>query len=185
MTISNKTLAVIVGGLVIGAILHIEYRVSTLTNKVDNITNIINEAIVDTTERIKYTSPDIDCLTKNISYEAGVENRTGKYAVAHVTVNRVKSGRWGHTICEVVYAKKQFSWTLKKKLHKPDAQLWVESKEVAINVLNGSRVKGLGRSMFYHADYIKTPEWVDRNHYIGQIGQHKFYNQARKKDVTI
>lgn len=185
MAISNKTLSVIAGALVVGAILHIEYRVSTLTEKVDNIAEVINEAIVDTNERIKYTPQDVECLTKNIYYEAGVENKQGKYAVANVTVNRLKSGQWGNNVCKVVYAKKQFSWTLQKKLPKPHPKLWAESKEVAVEVLNGTRVKGLDRSMFYHADYIKTPKWADRNHYVGQIGQHKFYNRAKKKDDMI
>ena len=180
MTISNKTLGIIAGAIVIGAILHIEYRVSNLADKVDAIVDIVN-----TNDTIKYTPADRDCLTKNIYYEAGVEKVEGKYAVAHVTVNRLKSGRYGKNICEVVYSPKQFSWTLKKKLPKPNAKLWAESREVAVNVLNGARVKDLDRSMFYHADYIKTPKWVDHKQYITQIGQHKFYNQARKKDDMI
>lgn len=184
---SNKTFAIIAGALVIGAILHIEYRVSTLADKVDTIAEIINDAVVEenTNSRIKYTPAEVDCLTKNIYYEAGVESRTGKYAVGHVTMNRLKSGKWGNNVCQVVYAKKQFSWTLNKKLPKPNKALWNESREIAIDVLNGSGVKGLDRSMFYHADYIKTPKWASNKHYVGQIGQHKFYNQAKKKDDMI
>jgi len=178
--ISNKTLGIIAGALVIGAILHIEYRVSTLADKVDAITDII----INTNETIKYTPADRDCLTKNIYYEAGVEKVEGKYAVANVTINRLKSGKYGKNICEVVYAKKQFSWTNQKKLPKPNPAVWAESREVAVNALNGARVKNLDKSMFYHATYVK-PKWVDNNHYVTQIGQHKFYNQARKKDDMI
>ena len=68
-----------------------------------------------TTEKVSVTDKDMDCLSKNIFHEAGVEDRDGKIAVAQVTLNRVKSGRWGQTICDVVYAKKQFSWTMQKK----------------------------------------------------------------------
>lgn len=180
MNISNRTLGIVAGAVVIGAILHIEYRVSNLADKVDAITDII----VNTNETIKHTPADRDCLTRNIYYEARGEQVEGQYAVAHVTINRLKSGQYGKNICEVVYAKKQFSWTNQKKLPKPDAQGWADARQVAVNTLNGTRVRELDRSLFYHATYVK-PTWVDKNHYVTQIGQHKFYNQARKKDNTI
>ena len=180
MNISNKTLSVIAGAIVIGAILHIEYRVSNLADKVDAITDII----INTNETIKYTPADRDCLTKNIYYEARGEKVEGKYAVANVTINRLKSGKYGKNICEVVYAKKQFSWTNQKKLPKPDAKGLAEAREVAVNTLNGARVQGLDRSMFYHATYVK-PKWVDNNHYVTQIGLHKFYNRAKVKQEYI
>ena len=172
--LNNRTLAIIAGVIVVGAILHIEYRISTLSDKVDTITNIIT-----TNETIKHTPADRECLIKNIYYEAGVEDIKGKYAVAHVTVNRMKTGRWGDNLCKVVYAPKQFSWTLKKKLHKPDPTVWAESRAVAINVLNGARVKGLEQSLFYHADYIRPPKWADMTQFVVQIGQHIFYNKAK------
>ena len=88
------------------------YRAET---RMDNIEEHIQQldAIVQTNQQVKYTPQDVDCLTKNIYYEAGVEGRTGKYAVANVTVNRVNDGRWGNNVCKVVYAKKQFlPWML-------------------------------------------------------------------------
>lgn len=184
MNVSNRTLAIIAGTLVIGAILHIEYRVSTLSDKVDAIAEIITGEIVDTNDRINYTKDEVDCLARNIYYEAGVESKAGKYAVANVTINRLKSGKWGNDVCKVVYARKQFSWTHQKKLPNPHPALWKESREVAIRSLNGTRVGGLDKSMFYHATYVK-PNWADKNHYVTQIGLHKFYNQARIKDKTI
>jgi spore germination cell wall hydrolase CwlJ-like protein len=141
--------------------------------------------IIQTRETVAYTEKDVDCLTKNIYYEAGVEDRAGKYAVAHVTINRLKTGYWGKDICKVVYSKAQFSWTLNKKLPKPNKTLWAESREIAKAVLNGHRVRGLNRSLFYHADYIKTPKWADANERITQIGQHIFYNKARNSWLTL
>ena len=175
MNISNRTLGIVAGAVVIGAILHIEYRVSELAKKVDAIASII----VNTNEPILYTPAERDCLTRNIYYEARGEQVEGQYAVANVTVNRLKSGKWGNNICSVVYAKKQFSWTNHKKLSKPDVVGWAQAQEVAVNTLNGTRVRGLDQSLFYHADYIKSPGWVDNRHYVTQIGQHKFYNLAR------
>jgi spore germination cell wall hydrolase CwlJ-like protein len=135
--------------------------------------------IIHVNDRLKYTKNDVDCLTKNIYYEARGEDHRGKYAVAHVTINRLKLGHWGNSICQVVYAKNQFSWTLLKKLPVPNGQLWAESEAIARSALNGYRVRGLDKSLFYHAIYIKDPKWADTRHEVGQIGNHVFYNRAK------
>lgn len=173
----NRILAIIVAVILVGSFLRIEQRITQLERKVDSI--------IQTDEQVKYTPKDVECLTKNIYYEAGVENKTGKYAVAHVTVNRVKAGKWGNNVCKVVYAKKQFSWTNQTHLPKPNKQLWAESKNIAVDVLNGARVNGLERSLYYHAVYIKQPKWADSNEHAMTIGQHKFYNRAKNSNVYI
>jgi spore germination cell wall hydrolase CwlJ-like protein len=178
MNISNRALGIAASALVVGAILHIEYRVTALSDKVDAITSII----VNTSQPIKYTPAELTCLTRNIYHEARGEDETGQYAVANVTLNRLKSGKWGNDICQVVYAKKQFSWTNQKKLSKIEPAAWAQAQEIAVKTLNGTRVRGLDTSLFYHADYIKSPGWVDNRHYVTQIGQHKFYNLARVQD---
>jgi spore germination cell wall hydrolase CwlJ-like protein len=176
--ISNRALGIAASALVVGAILHIEYRVTALSDKVDAIADII----VNTSHPIRYTPAELTCLTKNIYHEARGEAEAGQYAVANVTLNRLKSGKWGNDICQVVYAKKQFSWTNQTKPAKPDPEAWATSHKVAVNALNGTRIRGLDASLFYHADYIKSPGWVDNRHYVTQIGQHKFYNLARVQE---
>ena len=47
----------------------------------------------------------LDCLTRNIYWEAASEPFEGKVAVAQVTLNRVESGRFAPTVCGVVYQK--------------------------------------------------------------------------------
>jgi spore germination cell wall hydrolase CwlJ-like protein len=51
---------------------------------------------------INVSSKDVDCLAKNIYYEAGSEPEEGKVAVAMVTINRVRDGRFGKSVCAVV-----------------------------------------------------------------------------------
>jgi spore germination cell wall hydrolase CwlJ-like protein len=154
-----------------------EVRMDIMEEKLDDI--------IQVKEHIKYTKNDLDCLTRNIYYEAGVEDHRGKFAVAHVTINRLKTGYWGDSICKVVYAKKQFSWTLAKKLPRPNAQLWAESENIARKVLAGHRVRGLTKSLYYHATYIKDPHWADSKHEAGQIGSHVFYNRAKGSNLEI
>jgi spore germination cell wall hydrolase CwlJ-like protein len=141
--------------------------------------------IIQIKEHVRYTKNDVECLTKNIYYEAGIEDHRGKYAVANVTLNRLKTGYWGNSICKVVYAKKQFSWTLAKKLPRPDSRLWAESEAIARSTLAGYRVRGLAKSLYYHAIYIKEPKWADTKHEAGQIGNHVFYNRAKGSNLTI
>ena len=67
-------------------------------DRLDNLVDAIMSPIVD----INVSSKDVDCLAKNIYYEAGSEPEEGKVAVAMVTINRVRDGRFGKSICLVV-----------------------------------------------------------------------------------
>jgi len=174
---SNRILAIIGCSLLALMLIRQEVRMDIIEEKIDDV--------IQVKEQIKYTEHDLNCLTKNIYYEAGVESTVGKFAVAHVTVNRLKTGYWGNSICAVVYAKKQFSWTLAKKLPKPNSQLWADSEDIARKVLSGHRVRGLTQSLFYHAIYIQDPHWADTRHEAGQIGNHVFYNRARGSKLEI
>ena len=169
-----------VGATAIVTILGVQqYQLATISQDVAEIKEAF---IVQTGERISFTEKDQDCLAKNIFYEAGVENDHGKYAVAQVTINRLKSGRWGNDICSVVYAKAQFSWTLKKKLEKPYGPAWYDSQYIAHKVLNGERVHPLKEAMYYHADYV-NPYWKNSVAKIQQVGQHIFYTKPKMSEI--
>lgn len=150
---------------------------------------IKNSNIKETTELvlfkdlhpIRYTGRDLDCLARNIFFEAGTEDTVGKYAVAQVTINRMNTGRWGNSICSVVYSPNQFSWTKDSglALTKLDSDNWHESRAVAQAVLSqGFRIKTLKKALYYHADYT-TPPWRDHDQQIGKIGRHIFYTKAK------
>jgi spore germination cell wall hydrolase CwlJ-like protein len=128
---------------------------------------------------------ELECLTRNIYWEAASEPFEGKVAVAQVTLNRVESGRFANSVCGVVTQKNviyekvicQFSWYCEgnykvKPVHKP---LWRESEEVAKKVyLEGFRLPGMTKAMYYHADYV-SPNWNKPR--IGEIGRHIFYGE--------
>lgn len=156
-----------------------QYQLVTIAEDVAEIKQVF---VTQTSEHISYSINDETCLAKNIYYEAGIESEKGKYAVAQVTVNRLKSGKWGDNICAVVHAKKQFSWTLKKKLEMPRGNAWLDSQWIAHRVLQGERVAQLNKAMFYHAEYV-TPKWRDPVAKIQQIGQHIFYTKAKMKPL--
>lgn len=136
-------------------------------------------------EQVSFSKKDFDCLARNIFYEAGVESRAGKLAVAQVTHNRLKSGRWGSTVCSVVYAKRQFSWTRdsNKRHVKPSGPLWQASLQAVDDYVAGHRIFRLDHSLHYHADYV-SPKWANSDHQIKQIGQHIFYDLSRPVNVA-
>jgi spore germination cell wall hydrolase CwlJ-like protein len=116
------------------------------------------------------------CLIRNVFYESRGEPYWGKIAVAQVTWNRVKHGKWGQDICRVVYAPGQFSWTVEP--HKRNSRIggagWEDTIQAVEDFVNGVRVAKLDKSMYFHASYVKPNwhTWADR---IKQIGNHIFY----------
>jgi hypothetical protein len=84
---------------------------------------------------------DALCLARNIYFEARGEGSRGQYAVAAVTLNRVRDKRWSDGICGVVYQKKQFSWTISRPASRPtvidDRAAWQRAAEVAVLSLVG------------------------------------------------
>lgn len=127
----------------------------------------------------------LECLTRNIYWEAANEPFEGKVGVAQVTLNRVESGKFANSVCGVVYQKNviyekvicQFSWYCEtnhkmRAVHKP---LWNESEEVAKKVLlEGFRLPSLKAALYYHADYV-NPGW--KHPKIEKIGRHIFYGE--------
>lgn len=136
--------------------------------------------------KIKYTKNDVECLARNIYWEAGVEDMTGKIAVGNVTVNRVKTRYWGTHICDVVYAKNQFSWTKVKRRAwiALKGKAWTDSKAAAEAVINGLAVKQLNTALYYHADYV-APNWRDHDKRVMKIGRHIFYTQAKDTNIKL
>ena len=46
---------------------------------------------------------DIECMTRNIYFEAGNQSKAGMIAVARVVVNRVQDTRFPDNVCDVIY----------------------------------------------------------------------------------
>lgn len=127
-------------------------------------------------ETIVLTESERNCLIRNVFYEAGAEPYAGKVAVAQVTWNRVRSGAWGKTVCQVVHAPHQFSWTrdpVKRNRHLSGLQ--VDAVRDAVDAfLSGVRVSKLDSSMHFHAVHVR-PSWAATDARVKRIGGHVFY----------
>lgn len=123
---------------------------------------------------------EVECLAKNIYYEAGSEPYKGKLAVAQVTMNRVKSDNFPRTVCGVVYQKLnnvcQFSWVCEKDLQPRYGQQWKESMNIAESILiNRKSYNVVGTAKYFHATYV-NPTWSKTKDMVAQIGNHIFYH---------
>jgi len=126
------------------------------------------------------SAPQVDpkqheCLAMNIYHEARGERMEGQIAVAHVTVNRVDHTNWPSTICEVVYERKQFSWThLIKDPTPKEVKAWKEAQVIARDVMIGNTEDPTLGAVFYHANYV-DPDWASHMDLSKVIGRHLFY----------
>lgn len=147
----------------------------------------------------KVSEKEIDCMAKNIYFEARDQIIKGQISVALVTINRVRSKRFPNTICEVVKQanrdkngniiinKCHFSWYCDGLSDKPKDKLaWKISKLIARSVLKqpGAFIKYygekwnitdfLGGATHYHRVDV-NPYWNRNMLKIARIGDHVFY----------
>ncbi|HUS95377.1 MAG TPA: cell wall hydrolase [Hyphomicrobiaceae bacterium] len=125
-----------------------------------------------------------DYLIRTMVFEAGTEPDEGKAAVAHTVLNRVRSGRWGNSIGEVVTARWQFEpWMMKRNeveaLSKSDPR-YRDAARIADAVLSGEIADPTaGATHFLNPTIVKQrrggslPDWASGE---GKpIGRHTFY----------
>jgi N-acetylmuramoyl-L-alanine amidase len=132
----------------------------------------------------EFHAKNLDCLARNVYFEARGEPLAGQFAVAEVTMNRRASRLFPKTVCEVVYQQNwdplrrrhvgAFSWTEFKTLPEPDGDAWHGAKAVAAAVYYRKHKPVLQGALFFHAVHIK-PEWAREKQRIGRIGKHIFY----------
>ena len=86
-------------------------------------------------KKINRDAKEIYCLAQNIYFEARGEPENGQFAVAAVTMNRVKSHKYPNTVCKVVWQHSQFSWTNDGKSDRPrNKRAWHRARKIAYMV---------------------------------------------------
>lgn len=131
------------------------------------------------------------CLALNIYWEARSEPVLGQYAVAAVTMNRVRHEAFPNNICQVVKQggenrhRCQFSWWCDGKSDKPkDKNAWALARQIAWSAFNSDQGDPTDGALFYHATYV-SPEWSKKMIRTAQIGNHLFLtNQDGKSQIA-
>ena len=132
-----------------------------------------------------YDPVERDYLIRTIAFEASGEPEEGKAAVAHVILNRKMSGRWGHTIRDVVTHPWQFEpWMTRRgemESLSPADPRYQKAALIADAVLAGQIPDPTaGATHFLNPIVVRQrhggslPSWA---HGEGQpIGRHTFYS---------
>ena len=148
-------------------------------------------------EHLETVAPTIDpneleCMAKNIYFEAAIESTAGKIAVAQVTMNRVRSRHYPDSICKVVYQGKhhsngfpvrdrcQFSWYCDGKGDEPrPTPAWKDSVEIAEYIIRTPSLLDItDGATHYHADWMeKFPKWAHQKKKLVKIDTHIFYKK--------
>lgn len=123
---------------------------------------------------VEASQKDIHCLAQNIYHEARSEPIKGQIAVAQVTINRVKLANFKKSVCQVVFAPNQFSWTLNKHIKVRDTQAWKTSLAIAKAVLTNSIRLPNFTATHYHTRQV-NPRWNRNMEVLAVIGSHIFY----------
>ena len=122
----------------------------------------------------EFNAQSIDCLARNVYFEARGEPLAGQYAVAEVTMNRRGWGPFGKSVCAVVYEPGAFSWTSLRNLPEPHGKAWQIAQRVAENVYWDRRAPTLAGARYYHSVSV-MPDWAKDHRRIARIGRHIFY----------
>jgi len=119
---------------------------------------------------------DLVCLAMNIYHEGRGESARGQAAIAAVTMNRLRSPRYPNSVCQVVWQRKQFSWTLLHSRHHviDDAQAWRRAMNIAELFLGGARLALVSEATHYHTVDVQ-PFWSKNIPALVMIGKHVFY----------
>lgn len=134
----------------------------------------------------------INCLAEAIYHEARGEPILGQVAVGMVVLNRTQTREFSGTICDVVYAKNQFTWTATPH-RQPSGPEFVFAQNLATSLIRCTNDEVCSN---YIPPYLKSITFFSvggfRNknlNYVATIGMHRFYrfsdeyNENKKNDL--
>lgn len=134
---------------------------------------------------VAFAADEILCLQQNIFFEARNQTTMGKTAVAWITLNRVKHSKYPDSVCEVVWQKKQFSWTHDGKSDKPNLDNAIEKKawdmaglvaRAAFKYWKLGEEGPIPGAVMFHTDYV-DPYWKSSYKPVVQLDSHIFYGE--------
>ncbi len=123
---------------------------------------------------------EIECLTRNMYYEARGEGVKGMLAVGHVTMNRVEAAGYPSTVCGVVTQKVkkscQFSWVCNRNLPAIRDEQYEKIKAMAVMVYDG-HLRDITKGATHFHNQTVVPAWAQTKRVTAQIGSHIFYRK--------
>ena len=126
-----------------------------------------------------YTAKDKECLARAMFFESNRSSRDGLVAVGTVVMNRLQSGDYGDSVCEVVGQKGQFApGVLSRKM---ESKALPDVIAAADSVLKGERHPGVKNAMFFHTAGLSFP--YKNMHYVLVAGGNAFYEKRSRRGL--
>jgi N-acetylmuramoyl-L-alanine amidase len=88
--------------------------------------------------------------------------------------------RYADNICDVVYQRRQFSWTHMRRDHTPrETDMWELALQIAEHLILGELdVIAAGATHFFNPNLVRRiPSWAREYEVVGRIGNHVFYQR--------
>ena len=158
-----------------------------------NIENIVVPNYSSLNFELENRAKQVECLAKNIYFEARNEPFAGQLAVALVTLNRVYDDTFPNTVCDVVYQgihttdgfpkrdRCQFSWYCDGASDEVRNLVAFNTTQKIANLamISYGSMKSQGLdytegAIYYHT-YEINPRWSTAYPKVGRIGDHIFY----------
>ena len=125
------------------------------------------------------------CLATTVYLEARDQSELGQRAVAEVALRRRDSGYWGHDVCAVVKAPKQFAPTLVPPSTRLDSvEAWEQAVTVAFDAQREwarpetERREVVPGASHFAAMRIANPSWASYPQ-VATIDDHTFFRVNR------
>jgi len=118
---------------------------------------------------------DVVCYA-TAAYHEGSNNKQERIAIINVIRNRLNSGRWGNTVCSVVYADNQFVGVWDETHKKVDEKTYLETKLLVLDtVVFHKYANPVADALYFHDDSMQ-----EKSHWFGKkrkvkIGHMIFY----------
>jgi spore germination cell wall hydrolase CwlJ-like protein len=133
-------------------------------------------SLADMVRATRHAEPEnaqLRCLAAGIYFESNGESLAGQLAVAHVIINRARSGRFATSYCGVLTQRGQFSFVRGGVVPQPPrGAAWARAVAIArIAEAEGWQNPAPG-ALFFHATHV-SPGWNRPR--IARIDNHIFY----------
>ncbi len=124
----------------------------------------------------------LEIAARTVWQEARGEPEEGQRAVAHVIVNRLKSGRWGRSLASVCLWDRQFSGWNNSDPNRiaactlpDDNPALSRFREFLSDALSGGADLTWGATHYFNPKIV-NPDWATGKKFV-QIGNHRFVTE--------
>ena len=140
------------------------------------VSGVTLAALVEQHAAAESSDEQFQCLASAVYFESRGEPLEGQLAVAEVILNRVASGRFRGTVCDVVTQPSQFSFVRGGRIPEPNraSGAWARAVAIARIAMDNLHDVTGDQSLFFHATYVR-PSWGRNSARIARIGNHIFY----------